>query len=322
MVFTILKRIGGSLITLLLASLVLFIMIRLAPGDPIMLLMGQPGDLGISDTKLMQKRIEDIRAEHGLDQDIMIQFGRWLKNLAVFNLGNSIQTGRPIKTEIWERIPTTLSLSFAALLIQVLLGVTGGIYTAIKAGKPQDSVIRFICVFFASIPAFVVALFLLSIFAVAFHVYEISSSGGIHRLWLPAVTLGLVGAPQIVRMIRANMLSELGQVYISSAISRGLSKWLIVKNAFRNALLPAVTTIALSFTHLIGGSVVIESIFSWPGIGNYAMNSILIHDYPAIQGYAVVTVSAVIFINLMVDLIYILIDPRLRKNERGRSTAP
>jgi peptide/nickel transport system permease protein len=320
MVFIVLKRIGGSVITLLLASLVLFIMIRLAPGDPIMLLMGQPGDLGISDTRLMQKRIEDMRAEHGLDQATMIQFGRWLKNLAAFNLGNSIQTTRPIRTEIGERIPATLSLSFAALLMQVVLGVAGGIYTAIKAGKPQDSAVRFVCVFFASVPAFVIALFLLSIFAVAFHVYEISSSGGIHRLWLPAFTLGLVGAPQIVRMVRANMLSELGQVYVTSAISRGLSKWLIVKNAFRNALLPAITTIGLSLTHLVGGSVVIESIFSWPGIGNYAMNSILIHDYPAIQGYAVVTVSAVIFINLMVDLLYILIDPRLRKNEGRRNT--
>jgi peptide/nickel transport system permease protein len=321
MCFTILRRIGGSLITLLLASLVLFVMIRLAPGDPIMLLMGQPGDLGISDARLMQRRIEDMRAEHGLDQDIMIQFSRWLKKLAVFDLGNSIQTGRPIKSEIGERIPATLSLSFAALLVEVLLGLTGGIYTAIKAGKPQDSIVRFVCVFFASIPGFVIALFLLSIFAVAFHVYEISSSGGIHRLWLPAVTLGIVGAPQIIRMIRANMLSELGQVYIASSISRGLSKRLIVKNAFHNALLPAITTIALSFTHLIGGSVVIESIFSWPGIGNYAMNSILIHDYPAIQGYAVVTVSAVIFINLIVDLLYILIDPRLRKNEGERSPA-
>jgi peptide/nickel transport system permease protein len=320
MVLTILKRIGGALLTLLLASLVLFIMIRLAPGDPIMLLMGQPGDLGISDAKLMQKRIADMRAEHGLDQDIMIQFSRWLKNLAAFNLGNSIQTGRLIRTEIGERIPATLSLSFAALLMQILLGVTGGIYTAIKAGKPEDSAVRFACVFFASVPAFVIALFLLSIFAVVFHVYEISSSGGIHRLWLPSITLGLVGAPQIVRMLRANMLSEMGQVYVTSAISRGLSKWLVIKNAFRNALLPAITTIALSFTHLIGGSVVIESIFSWPGIGNYAMNSILIHDYPAIQGYAVVTVSAVIFINLTVDLIYILIDPRLRANKGGSTT--
>jgi peptide/nickel transport system permease protein len=296
-------------------------MVRLAPGDPIMLLMGQPGDLGISDARLMQRRIEDMRAEHGLDQGIMVQFSRWLKNLAALDLGNSIQTGRPIRSEIGERIPATLSLSFAALLVEVLLGLTGGIYTAIKAGKPQDSVIRFVCVFFASIPGFVIALFLLSIFAVAFHVYEISSSGGIHRLWLPAVTLGIVGAPQIIRMIRANMLSELGQVYIASSISRGLSKRLIVKNAFHNALLPAITTIALSFTHLIGGSVVIESIFSWPGIGNYAMNSILIHDYPAIQGYAVVTVSAVICINLIVDLIYILIDPRLRRNEEKRSLA-
>ncbi|MDR1972668.1 MAG: ABC transporter permease [Treponema sp.] len=315
MILTIFRRVGGSLLTLLLASLVLFIMIRLAPGDPIMLLMGQPGDLGISDTKLMRERIEAIRAEHGLDQGIMTQYGRWLKNLVTLNLGNSIQTRRPVITEIGERVPATLLLSFAALFLQILLGTAGGTYTAVKAGKPSDGAIRLVCVFFASVPGFVIALFLLSICAVKFHVYEISSSGGIHRLWLPALTLALAGAPQIIRMIRANILSELGQVYVSSAISRGLSKGLVVKNALQNALLPAVTAIGLSLTHLTGGAVVIESIFSWPGIGNYAMNSILMHDYPAIQGYAVLTVSAVIIINLMVDLTYILIDPRIRGNE-------
>jgi peptide/nickel transport system permease protein len=321
MTFAILRRAGGSLLTLLLATMVLFVMIRLAPGDPIMLLVSQPGDLGSSDTRLMLKRIEDMRAEHGLDQSIMNQYGRWLKNLAILNMGNSIQTGRPIATEIGERLPATLLLSFMALFVQILLGVIGGIYTAMKAGKISDSAIRFFCVFFASIPAFVMALFFLSMCAVKFHIYEISSSGGIHRLWLPAFTLGLVGAPQIVRMVRANMLSEMGQVYVTSAISRGLSKGLVLKNAFYNILLPAITTIGLSFTHLVGGSVVIESIFSWPGIGNYAMNSILKHDYPAIQGYAVVTITIVIIINLVVDLTYILIDPRLRRNEGKRSTA-
>jgi peptide/nickel transport system permease protein len=300
--------------------MVLFVMIRLAPGDPIMLLVGQPGDLGVGDTKLMQKRIEDMRAEHGLDQSIMTQYGRWLKNLATLNLGDSILTGRSIATEIGERMPATLLLSLVALFMQILLGIAGGIYTAMKAGKIPDAVIRFFCVFFASIPAFVMALFFLSLCAVKFHIYEISSSGGIHRLWLPAFTLGLAGAPPIIRIVRANMLSELGQVYITSAISRGLSKWLVLKNAFHNTLLPAITTIGLSLTHLVGGSVVIESIFSWPGIGNYAMNSILKHDYPAIQGYAVVTITIVIIINLVVDLTYILIDPRIRRNEGGRNT--
>jgi peptide/nickel transport system permease protein len=321
MTFAILRRTGGSLLTLLLATMVLFVMIRLAPGDPIMLLVNQPGDLGSSDTRLMRKRIEDMRAEHGLDQSIMTQYGRWLKNLVTLNMGNSIQTGRSIATEIGERLPATLLLSFMALFVQILLGIAGGIYTAVKAGKIPDSVIRFFCVFFASIPAFVIALFFLSVCAVKFHIYEISSSGGIHRLWLPAFTLGLTGAPQIARIIRANMLSEMGQVYVTSAISRGLSKWLVLKNAFYNTLLPAITTIGLSLTHLVGGSVVIESIFSWPGIGNYAMNSILKHDYPAIQGYAVVTITTVIIINLIVDLTYILIDPRIRKNERKRNTS-
>jgi peptide/nickel transport system permease protein len=239
-----------------------------------------------------------------------------LKKVGTFDLGMSIQSRRPVTQELGSRIPATLLLSVAALSIESILGLVLGIYSALQAGRVQDSVIRFGCVLLASLPAFALSLILLFLFAVHLHCYEISSSAELHRLWLPAITLGLVEAPRVVRLVRANILSELGRLYVSSSLSRGLSKGLIVRGAFRNALLPVITTIALSFAHLVGGSIVIESIFNWPGLGNYAMNGILIHNYPAVQGYTVLTVATVIFINLTVEVAYIAADPRVRRRQR------
>jgi len=313
---TVFRRLIGAVVTLFCATLVLFIIIRLAPGDPIEIMLGRPGDLAIKNTPAYEARVAELHAQLGLDQDMLTQYGQWLKRLVSLELGTSIHTGREVSIEIAERIPATLMLSLAAILIQLVSGVVFGIVSAIRAGKILDHVIRLFCVFFASVPAFVIGLVLLMFFAVTYHIYEISGDANIYRLWLPAITLGLVGAPQLIRMVRANILSELGQTYIVSAISRGLPKKQIMRHALKNAMLPIVTMMALSFTNLIAGSVVIESIFSWPGIGNYAMNSVLLHDYPVIQGYAVIMVSVVIMANLLVELLYMLIDPRLRNRSR------
>jgi peptide/nickel transport system permease protein len=308
----IIKRLAGCLATLFCATLVLFILVRMAPGDPVELVLWEhPGELAISNTEAYKEWVSEMRAQYGLDRGIAVQYAQWLKRLLSFELGASIHTGRPVATEIAERIPATLLLSSAAIIIQLALGVLLGILSAVRAGNAADHIIRFTCVFFASIPAFVVALVLLSIFGITLHIYEIGSTASLNRLWLPAITLGLTGAPQLIRMIRANLLSELGQIYIASALARGLSGGHIIVHALRNALLPIVTMIALSFTTLVAGAVIVENIFSWPGIGNYALNSIQFHDYPVIQGYALIMVSMVIIINLLVDIAYTVIDPRI-----------
>lgn len=308
----IIKRSVSALITLFCATLVLFVLIRLAPGDPVEIFLGRPGDLAVSDPAIYRQRVEEMRSELGLNQNVVVQYAQWIKRLANFDLGTSIYSRRAVAVEITERVPATMALSLAALAVQSALGVTFGIVSAVKAGKLADNLTRFVCVVFASVPAFVTALILLSFFAVTHRVYEMGSDANLRRLWLPAITLGIVGAPQLVRMVRTSMLSEFGKTYIVSAMSRGLSKLLIIRHALRNALLPISTMLALSFTTLIGGSVVIESIFSWPGIGNYAMNSVLYRDYPVIQGYTVVMVGFVILINLLVDLGYAFADPQVR----------
>ncbi|MDR2343855.1 MAG: ABC transporter permease [Spirochaetaceae bacterium] len=314
---TVIKKLAGAAVTLFLATLLLFIIVRLAPGDPVELVLWEhPGEYAIQNSEAYRERIAEIRAQYGLDRSIAVQYAQWLKRLVRFDLGNSIHTGRPIATEIAERLPATVLLSITAIIIQLVFGTLLGIQSALKSGKTLDNVIRFFCVLFASIPAFVIGLALLYAFGVSLHVFEIGSDASIQRLWLPAIVLALSGLPQLIRMVRANLLSELGQTYVSAALCRGLSKGRVVKHALRNALLPTVTVIALSFTAMISGAVVVETIFSWPGIGSYALNSIVFHDYPVIQGYALIMVSAVITVNLAVDLLYTVIDPRVA---RGRN---
>ncbi|XID95585.1 ABC transporter permease [Paenibacillaceae bacterium WGS1546] len=310
-----LHKLLQAVVTLFIATLIIFLLIRLAPGDPVKVLLSRTGEIAMSDSQAYDRKLAELRAQHGLDQNMAAQYAAWAQNLLRLDLGASIHTGRQVQSEIAARLPATFMLAAAALLAQIALGLLFGIVSALRAGKAWDNAVRLACVALASTPAFVLGLVLLSMFAVTLGIYEISSEATLARLWLPALTLGLIGAPQLIRVVRANLLSELGQTYVSAALARGLNRKLVVRHAFRNALVPVSTMVGLSFAGLVSGAVVIESIFSWPGVGKYALDSILLKDYPAIQGYALVMVALVIFINLFVDALYAMIDPRLRRKE-------
>ncbi|MDF2713813.1 MAG: binding-protein-dependent transport system inner rane component [Paenibacillus sp.] len=313
-----LRKLLEAFVTLFCATLIIFALIRLAPGDPVQLMLGHPGEVAMNDTQAYDEKVAELHAQLGLDQNIAVQYASWIRHLLRFDLGASIHTGRQVSSEIAERLPATVLLSISALLIQVMLGLLFGTASALKAGRLYDNFIRMICVALASTPGFVIGLTLLSLFAVGFNAYEISSEASLTRIWLPAITLGLIGAPQLIRIMRANLLAEFGKIYVLSALSRGLNRQRVMRHALRNALLPLITMVGMSFATLIGGAVVIESIFSWPGIGKYALDSILLKDYPVIQGYALVMVSLVVLIHLFVDVAYTLIDPRIhRKGEAG-----
>lgn len=311
------RKMLWACLTLFCATLILFVLIRLAPGDPIRLLLGPPADVAMIDTEAYDRKVNELRAHHGLDQPIVVQYASWMKRLLQFELGASIHTGRDVGAEMMDRLPVTMLLSIAALALQIVLGLFFGTVSALRAGKVQDQAIRLACVTIASTPSFALGLVLLSFFAVTLGAYEISSDAGITRLWLPAATLGLMGAPPFIRIIRANLLSELGRTYVLSALSRGLDRKRVVRHALRNALLPLITLVALSLTMLVSGAVVIESIFSWPGIGKYALDSILLKDYPVIQGYALVMISVAILIHLLVDVVYAIMDPRIGRNREA-----
>ncbi|WP_372631938.1 ABC transporter permease [Cohnella sp.] len=314
-----LRKLLEALLTLFFATLIIFALIRLAPGDPVRLMLGHPGEIAAKGTSAYDEKVAELRAELGLDRNIAVQYVSWLGRLAQGDLGTSIFTGKQVGSEIAARLPATVTLSLSALLVQIALGLFFGMVAALRSGKLADQLIRVACVALASTPAFVVGLVALALFAVKYGVYEISSDFSAARLWLPALTLGVLGAPQLVRIMRANLLTEFGKIYVSSAQSRGLDRKRVVRHAARNALIPLVTMVALSFAGLIGGAVVIESIFSWPGIGKYALDSILVKDYPVIQGYALVAVLMVVLIHFLVDVVYSALDPRIHhKGEAGR----
>ncbi|WP_078553782.1 ABC transporter permease [Bacillus alkalicellulosilyticus] len=312
----VIRKIAEALITLFCATLLIFVLIHLSPGDPVTILLGQPTEMASSDTQAYEDRVKDVRYQLGLDQTLPIQYLNWITRLVHFDLGTSIHTGRSVSSELAERLPATILLSISALSLQVAVGLIFGVASARRSGKTYDNLIRVFCVILASTPAFVIGLGLLSLLAVTFTVYDISNEASMKRLWLPALTLGFIGAPQLIRVVRANMLAELGQLYVLSGLSRGLENKLVIKHAVRNALLPVVTMVGLSLVTLVSGAVVIESIYSWPGIGKYALDSILLHDYPVIQGYAFIMVSVVILINVGVDVVYALVDPRVAHNRK------
>jgi peptide/nickel transport system permease protein len=311
----VLKRTCETFLTLLLASFLLFTMIHLAPGDPVKMLLGN-SDIALEDNGDFQQRYEEKRQALGLEDPIIRQYARWLYHAIRLEFGDSIYTGRPVVIELLDRMPATLLLTLPAIVIQLFLGVSLGILSSLKANGKLDNVIRMLCVTFSSVPGFALCLMLIYIFAVKLKIYEISHTVSLTRLYLPMVTLGVISSPALVRVVRNSMLEELSAPYTSFALARGIGKWNILVGCFRNIVLPIVTIFGSSFANLIGGSVIIESVFSWPGIGQYAMESILLRDYPVVQGYGFFMICIVIGINFLVDSIYILVEPRLKHKER------
>lgn len=306
-----------TIVTLFLATLLLFVLMRLAPGDPIRMLLQHSSDVAVGDARALEEKASELRADFGLDRPIAVQYAEWIGRLLRFDLGSSIHTGRPVADEIAGRLPATLMLAACAMIIQIGLGLLFGMLSALKPKSIFDHIVRAACIALASTPAFAIGLLLLSLFAVKLQAYEISSDGGFGRVWLPAATLGVLGAPPFIRVVRAGMLAEFSQGYVLSALSRGLPKRVIVKQALRNAMLPFITVIGLSFATLVSGAVIVEAIFSWPGIGKYALDSILRKDYPVMQGYALLMVLLVVTIHLSMEVLYALVDPQIRRKGRG-----
>lgn len=307
-----LYKVFSAFIALFLSGVIIFTLIRLTPGDPVKIMLGGVGDIPITNTEAYEKRVLELREELGLNDSVVVQYVNWITRAVRLDFGTSIVTGRLVSEEIGQRLPATLILTTAAILIQTFFGMALGVLSSVHAKKIADEGIRIICVLIASLPGFFIGLVGLYLFGVQTHLFRVGTSGDLNRLWLPAITLGILGIPQLTRVVRANMLNQFGECYISSLIARGLPRKLIIKNALRNALPPVITMLALTLTALLGGSVVIENIFSWPGIGAYAMKSVLNHDYPVIQAYSLLMVSIVIGVNLFVDFLYAVFDRKSR----------
>lgn len=291
---------------LLAVSIITFGLIFLAPGDPAEVYLrsvGQP---------VTTSAVADLRQEWGLDDPVPVQYLRWLGRVVQLDLGASLRTGEPVAAAIAERVPRTLWLAATAVVIALALSLPLGILAAVYRNTWIDGFCRLFALVGAAVPNFWLAFLFILFFSVRLQLLPTTGAGTWRHAVLPASVLALGLAASYARLLRASLCETLGQDYVRTAVAKGLSsRRVVLGHALKNALIPFVTVLGMSMGHLLGGSVVIEAIFSWPGLGKFAWDAIMIRDYPAVQG--VVLVMAVLFVlaNLLVDLSYRLLDPRV-----------
>ena len=298
------KRILQVIPVLLIISFICFMMIRLVPGDPV------ANMLGVNASK---EAIAAQRAELGLHKPLLTQYGDFLVKALQGDLGKSITTRRPVIDEIAQRYPATLKLALGATVFAAVVGITFGVLSAVKQNKLTDNVIMVFSLLSVSTPSFFLALVMMLLFSI--HLGWLPSMGlrtPLHYV-LPIITLGMQSVGLIARTTRSSMLEVLRQDYIRTSRSRGISQAVIVmRHAFKNALIPVVTVVGLRFGGLLAGSMLVEAVFSVPGIGRFMVDGVLKRDYPVVQGTVLVLATTFVLVNLAVDLIYALIDPRIK----------
>ena len=314
-----LRRIAGTIPVLLGIIFVIFSVLYLIPGDPALTIAGPRAN---------QATVERIRTEMGLNEPFHVRFFTYVKKVCCGDLGNSVITGRPVIKSLGEKLPYTLKLALVAMVISIVLGILMGIASAITRGKWLDRLCTLLSVTGISIPVFLSGLVILYIFAIKLRWFPASASSPIMlknplmTFILPAVTLGIRSAAFLARIVRSSMIEVLNQDFIRTAKAKGLSPYRILfRHGLFNALVPVITVIGLDLSSYLNGSVIVETIFDLPGIGRFAMDAILQRDYPIIQG--VVLMGAVIFIivNLLIDLFYAWINPKIRDEMMGKSIA-
>ncbi|GIW29623.1 MAG: peptide ABC transporter permease [Meiothermus sp.] len=298
------RRLLTVIPTLLGVLLAVFLMVRLAPGDPAQLLAGEFAT---------PETLADIRQRFGLDQPWYTQLGLYTLNVLQGDLGESVRTRKPVTYELSQYFPNTLRLTLGAMLVALLIGIPAGIIAAIRPGTIFDLLAMLGALIGVSMPVFWFGLMAILIFSVQLGWFPVAGTGTLRHLILPAITLGIGTAAILARMTRSAMLEVLSQDYIRTARAKGVAgRVVIFKHALRNALIPVVTITGLQFGGLLEGAVITETVFAWPGIGQLLVGSILARDYPVVQGAVLLIAVAFILINLIVDLLYGAIDPRIR----------
>jgi peptide/nickel transport system permease protein len=317
---------------LLGVSIVVFFMVRAIPGDPAQIMLGQ---------QATEARVQQLRENMGLDKPIIVQYGLFLKNALRGDLGNSIVTGRPVTTELLVRLPATFELTAFAMLIAVLVGIPVGVISAVKQYSLLDKTTSVLALTGISMPIFWLAMILVVIFGVNLELLPFpgrldpttaitSITGmvlvdslltlnfagfwdGLLHLIMPALALATIPMAVVMRMTRSSMLEVMNEDYVRTARAKGVVPWRVIgKHALRNAMLPTITVIGLQVGLLMGGAIITETIFSWPGIGLYAYDSISSRDYASIQGVVLYGALLFVLINLLVDILYAVLDPRVR----------
>ena len=308
----VLRRLLGVIPVLALVGLGSFLLIHLVPGDPAMIMLGNEAN---------PAQLETLRTQLGLDRSLPEQFILWLGQALRGNLGESFFLGRPVSRALVERLPATMQLAVLSLVFSLLIGIPTGIVAAVRQNTWWDQIVMATAIGWISIPSFLLGLALILVFSVQLGWLP---SGGYTPLWqdvgqglrtliLPAVSLGSMQAALIARMTRSSMLEVLRQDYVRTAKAKGVRDWLvIVKHALKNAMIPVITTIGTAFGVLLGGAVIVEIVFTYPGLGRLVVLAVQRRDYPLVQGALLLTSVIYVVVNLAVDLLYCVFDPRIK----------
>lgn len=300
------KRCLNLILVMIGVSILTFSLSQIIPGDPAEIILREEG------TEPTMEEINALRERMGLNDTVIVQYGRWFKNALKGDLGKSFRTGQPVSIEILDRLMATLELAVGGLIIMIILAVPMGIIAAIFKNTWIDNLSRFFSFICASLPSFWLGLLLIYFLSVKLHIFPVMGRGGLRHLFLPAFTLGVCMSATYMRLIRASLLEVLGEDFILAARGRGLKENIvIINNGLRNALIPIVTAFGMTFGHLLGGTVIIENIFSWPGVGKFLIEAIFNRDYPVIQGYVLWMALIFVLVNLAVDISYQFLDPRI-----------
>lgn len=303
-----LKRLLGILVTTLLVSIFVFVLVRLMPGDPVRQMVDEDATL---------EMIEAVRAEYGLDKPIVVQFVDWVKGMLQGDFGKSYRTRQPIGEEIAKRYVKTLKLALIAVVWSTAVGLIVGVWTGVHAGKWQDYIGVTTAVAGQAVPTFWIGLLLIFLFGVKLKVLPVSGAESWKSLVLPSFTLGLSMAAAVTRFTRSAVLECLKEDYVRTARAKGLKERIVVwRHVLRNSLISVITVVGLQFGAMLGGAVMIETVFSYPGVGSYLVTSIGLRDYPVVQALVVILALNFVVVNFIVDLLYALINPEIRL-ERG-----
>lgn len=308
------RRLLLTIVVVLGVTMLTFSIMHLAPGDPAE--MVAIARYGMED--LTQEDIEQIRKAEGLDAPVYVQYARWLNHVVRGDFGRSLITGELVLEEILIRFPATLKLALAAMTVSLLIAIPLGIVSAVKQYSLTDYLSMTGALIGVCMPNFWLGLLLILLFSVYLGLFPVCGYGGLKHMVLPALTLGSGMAAITTRLTRSSMLEVLKQDYITTARAKGLSeKSIITRHALKNAFIPVITVIGLQFGHLLEGTVIIETVFAWPGIGKLLVDSIFARDFALIQGCVLFFAVVFVIVNLLVDISYVYLDPKIRYEKEG-----
>ena len=298
------KRLLLALPALWLIVTMVFLLAHIVPGDPVQQMLGEGARI---------QDLEQLRHSLGLDLPIPVQYGRYLAGVVRGNLGESFRFQQPVARVVLAHYPATLELAIFALLVCAAIGIPAGMFAAEYRGTTADHAVAVFTLFGLSVPNFALGPILILVFSVILGWLPVSGRGGISHLVLPSITLGAALAAILTRMVRTSVIEELSSDYVRTARAKGLPESAVLfRHAFRNALIPILTILGLQFGTLLAGTIVTETIFSWPGIGRLAVQAINARDYPLLQGCILLIAISYVLVNLLTDVVYAFVDPRVR----------